>query len=99
MTTTTASGLRDSLAGIAIISGDRLQITDESRFRNELVDSLVFDAVFNHDEPLRDAARWLIWSASHALGCGSASIHQLYMAPGRGGVGATHFPLPAVHPP
>src|SRR3970282_3022037 len=97
MTTTSASGLRDSLAGIAIISGDRLQITDESRFRNELVDSLVFDAVFNHDEPLRDAARWLIWSASQALGCGSVTIHDLYMAPGRGGVGAHRFTVSAEH--
>src|SRR3990170_2943622 len=97
MTTTSASGLHDSLAGIATISGDRLQITDESRFRNELVDSLVFDAVFNPDEPLRDAARWLIWSASQALGCGSASIHDLYMARGRGEFGATDFTVPAIN--
>ena len=38
----------------------------------------------------RDAARWLIWSASQALGCGSASIHELYMARGRGRVPADH---------
>src|SRR3972149_9544994 len=97
MPTPSASGLHDSLAGIATISGDRLQITDESRFRNELVDSLVFDAVFNPDEPLRDAARWLIWSASQALGCGSASIHDLYRARGRGEFGATDFTVPAIN--
>jgi fructose/tagatose bisphosphate aldolase len=97
MTTTSASGLRDSLAGIATISGDRLQIIDESRFRTELVDSLVFDAVFNPDEALRDAARWLIWSASQTLGCGSASIHELYMARGRGEFAATDFTVPAIN--
>ena len=97
MTTTNASGLRDSLAGIATISGDRLQIIDESRFRDELVDSLVFDAVFNPDEELRDAARWLIWSGSQALGCGSASIHELYMARGRAEFAATDFTVPAIN--
>ena len=43
---------------------------------------------------LRDAARWVIWSASQALGCGSASIHELYRARGRGEVPATAFTVP-----
>jgi fructose/tagatose bisphosphate aldolase len=97
MTTQTASALRDSLSGIAEIRGERLHVLDESRFRNELVDTLVFDAVFNPDPQLRDGARWLIWSGSQALGCGSSSIHELYMARGRGEFGATAFSVPAMN--
>ncbi|MGH2427621.1 MAG: class II fructose-bisphosphate aldolase [Candidatus Limnocylindria bacterium] len=85
------------LEGIARISGDRLEITDEARFREELTDELVFEAVFNADETVRDAVRWVIWAASQELGCGSASIHDLYLARGRGEVDATGFTVPAIN--
>ena len=39
----------------------------------------------------------MIWSASQALGCGSASIHDLYRARGRGEVPATGFTVPAIN--
>ena len=39
----------------------------------------------------------MIWSASQALGCGSASIHELYRARGRGEVDATRFTVPAIN--
>ena len=61
------------------------------------MDDLVFEAVFNEDAALRDAARWVIWSASQALGCGSASIHELYRARGRGEVPAAAFTVPAIN--
>src|SRR6187551_3377350 len=72
----TDTDLRARLAGVAEIGPSGLT---------------VFDAVFNEDDGLRDAARWVIWSASQALGCGSASIHELYRARGRGQVPATAF--------
>ena len=89
--------LRARLQGIATIDGDRLSMTDADRFRTELVDDLVFAAVFEEDEAVREAARWAIWSASQALGCGSASIHELYMARGRGEFGPTDFTVPAIN--
>ena len=89
--------LRARLAGIATIDGDRLTVTDADRFRSELVDDLVFEAVFNEDHDQREAARWVIWSASQALGCGSASIHDLYMARGRGEFEPTAFTVPAIN--
>ncbi len=97
MTIANAQDLVASLDGIARIQGSRLLVDDEPRLRGELVDDLVFDAVFNPDEALRDAARWLIWSASQALGCGSASIHELYMARGRGEFPAATFTVPAIN--
>jgi len=97
MTFTSADELRARLDGIATLTGERLLLDDETRFRDELVDELVFDAVFNDDPALRDACRWLIWSASQELGCRSASIHELYMARGRGDFDPTGFSVPAIN--
>ncbi len=85
------------LDGIATIDGDHLTVTDADRFRSDLVDDLAFEAVFNEDAAQREAVRWVIWSASQALGCGSASIHELYMARGGGEFEATAFTVPAVN--
>src|SRR6187431_2087468 len=97
MTTASAPDLLAGLDGIARIHGSRLLVDDPVRMRGEVVDRLVDDAVFNPDESMREAARWLIWSASQALGCGSASIHELYMARGRGEFPATKFTVPAIN--
>jgi fructose/tagatose bisphosphate aldolase len=97
MTTTSADALVGRLEGIARIVGDRLEIDDPARLRNELIDDLVREAVFAPDEAQRDAARWLIWAASQALGCGSASIHDLYLARGRGAFEPTAFTVPAIN--
>jgi fructose/tagatose bisphosphate aldolase len=97
MTVASADDLLAGLDGIARIQGTRLVVDDATRLRGEAIDELVDDAVFNADEGIRDAARWLIWSASQALGCGSASIHELYMARGRGEFAATKFTVPAIN--
>ena len=93
----TDTDLRARLTGVATITGSGLEVHDQARLRGELMDELVFEAVFNADVALRDAARWIIWSASQALGCGSASIHELYRARGRGDVPATGFTVPAIN--
>jgi fructose/tagatose bisphosphate aldolase len=85
------------LQGVARIDGDRLQVDDERAMRGELMDALAFDAVFSADEGLRDACRWIIWSASQALGCGSSSIHELYLARGRGEFPPDGFTVPAIN--
>jgi fructose/tagatose bisphosphate aldolase len=97
MTSASAPELLAGLEGIARIKGSRLLIDDAPRLRDEAIDQLVEDAVFNADDAVRDAARWLIWSASQALGCGSASIHELYMGRGRGEFPATSFTVPAIN--
>ncbi|MGQ0609075.1 MAG: class II fructose-bisphosphate aldolase [Chloroflexota bacterium] len=97
MQISTADDLRGRLDGIATITAAGLDILDEQRLRDELIDELVFESVFNPDAALRDAARWVIWSASQALGCGSASIHELYRARGRGEFDPTEFTVPAIN--
>ena len=97
MTSASADDLLARLDGTARIEGSRLTVTDPARFRREAIERLVDDAVFNPDQALRDGARWLIWSASQALGCGSASIHELYLARGRGEFSPTRFTVPAIN--
>jgi fructose/tagatose bisphosphate aldolase len=97
MTIATADDLRARLAGVATITEAGLDISDERRFRTEMVDELVFEAVFATDASVRDAARWVIWTASQTLGCGSASIHDLYRARGRGEFDQTRFTVPAIN--
>ena len=97
MSIATDTDLRARLEGVATISSAGLEVHDERVLRGELMDELVFEAVFNPDEALRDAARWVIWSASQALGCGSASIHELYRARGRGVFDPTGFTVPAIN--
>jgi fructose/tagatose bisphosphate aldolase len=97
MQITTVDDLRARLEGVATITEAGIEVVDERRLREELVDDLVFAAVFNADEQLRDACRWIIWSASQAIGCGSASIHELYVARGSGEVEPTAFTVPAIN--
>ncbi len=87
--------LRSHLSSAARLDGDRLDVLDDHRFREDVVDDLVFTAVFATDDGVRDAARWLIWTASQELGCPSASIHELYMARGRGEFDG--FTVPAIN--
>ncbi|HEY8170864.1 MAG TPA: class II fructose-bisphosphate aldolase [Candidatus Limnocylindria bacterium] len=97
MTIATIDDLRGSLSSVATISDVGLDVHDEVALRGELMDDIVLAAVFGADADVRDAARWVIWSASQALGCGSASIHDLYRARGRGEVPPTAFTVPAIN--
>jgi hypothetical protein len=97
MTFTSAETLWGSLEGIARLNGDRFEVLEPGRLRGATIDRLAFEGVFNPDEGLRDGARWLIWSASQALGCGAASIHELYMARGRDEFSPTRFTVPAIN--
>lgn len=97
MTFATADALRDALAPAARVGPTSLEISDPTPFRGALTDALVHDAVFHPDPDLRDTSRWVIWSASQALACGSSSIHELYAARGRGEFGATDFTVPAIN--
>jgi len=74
--------LFDSLSGAVRVDGGDIEIADNAVLR-EKVDDLVYIAVFG-EELVRDTARWLIWEIGHDLGINLASIHELYMAAGRG---------------
>ncbi len=96
MSIATIADLRSRLAPVATLNGDGIEVLNEDALRGQLMDELAFAAVFA-DEPVRDAARWTIWAASQAVGCGSASIHELYRARGRGEIPPTSFTVPAIN--
>ena len=96
MSIATPADLPARLDGVATIADDGLTVHDEGRLRGELMDELAAAAVFGEPE-VREAARWVIWAASQAIGCPSASIHELYMARGRGEFDATRFTVPAIN--
>jgi len=97
MTAASLEEMRAELATAATIGPDGLLVTQPAAFRGPLTDRLVRDAVFHADPAFRDAQRWVIWAASQALGCGSASIQELYAARGRGEIAPTAFTVPAIN--
>ncbi len=93
-----AASARDVLARldrVVSLDGDRLTVLDEDRLRRDGIRDLAWTAAFSDDEAAVEAARWLIWELSQALGARSASIHELYMARARGEVQG--FTVPAVN--
>ncbi|HUG47575.1 MAG TPA: class II fructose-bisphosphate aldolase [Candidatus Limnocylindria bacterium] len=83
--------LEDSLH----LDDGRLEIDDEAAFRGRGVRQAIWSATFSEERDVIEAARWLIWQASQALGAPSWSIQDLYMARGRGELGG--FTVPAVN--
>lgn len=90
-----AGELLACLSGIARIDGDRLVVDDIPAFRDGGIRDVIWSATFSSDPAAVEAARWIVWEASQELGAPSASIHELYMARGRGEVGG--FTVPAIN--
>jgi len=75
--------------------GGDIRILDEVKLKNELIDNLIYTAVFSPDKATREAASWLIRRSAAAMGIWSASIQPLYQAMGRGEI--TGFTVPAIN--
>ncbi len=88
------AALLGALDGVLAVRGEQIAVLDESALAGEATDRLVYSAVFGSDE-VREAARWLIWSAAQAVGLYPASIHELYTAAGRGEY--AHTTTPAIN--
>ncbi len=69
-------------------------VHDEKALMSPKMDALVRVAVFG-DEAQRDNARWLIWEIGQLTGVVPSSIHELYLARGRGGTGG--YTVPAMN--
>jgi fructose/tagatose bisphosphate aldolase len=91
----TATELREALLLSRTVRFDGgVVVTDPARFRAEMLDALVWTAVFAPGDA-RDAARHAIREAAESLGILPASILPLYKARGRGEVGG--FTVPAIN--
>src|SRR5262252_6681242 len=91
----TPEALREAvrLSGCARFDGG-LKVTNPQRFRTDLIDALVWTAVFGPGAA-KDAARHAIREAAESLGILPASILPLYRARGKGEVSG--FTVPAIN--
>src|SRR5207253_10871757 len=72
----------------------KVSVRNESALKSEKMDAIVRAAVFGSNDE-KEYARWLVWEIGQAVGVRPASIHELYMARGRG---ETHgFTVPAIN--
>lgn len=72
----------------------RVVIRDESALAGPAMDELVHAAVFGEGTS-RARARWMIWEIGQLVGVRPASIHDLYIARGRGETGG--YTVPAIN--
>jgi hypothetical protein len=92
---TDSNSLKERISGILAIDGHTVKVLDEGALRNEVIDDLIYTAVFSTDSETKDAARWLIQRAGAALGIVSSSIQSFYDAMGEKEV--TGFTVPAIN--
>lgn len=86
-------GMNGTLADCLTVTGNRPRLRDAAAVRAH-IDELVRLAVFGAEEE-KALARYAIHAAAPELGVVPASIHELYMARGRGEVAG--FTVPAVN--
>ncbi|HJP59112.1 MAG TPA: aldolase, partial [Gemmatimonadaceae bacterium] len=78
---------------VTVLDG-KVTVHDEGAIATAAMDKLAYTAVFG-DQDDRDDARWLIWEIGQSVGVRAASIHDLYLARGRGKCGG--FTVPAMN--
>ena len=87
--------LIDTLNGALRLGADGgVEVADEAALR-EHVDVLAHASAFGEPEA-QAAARWLLWEAGRSMGIVPTSIHELYVARGRGET-PTNFTVPAIN--
>src|SRR3954465_13669683 len=87
--------LTDAVKPAATVLSDRVSVTNAAAVTSDLVDRLAWTAAFGTDAGLKGTARWVIRSLAAAAGIRTASIHDLYLAMGRGDVRG--FTVPAIN--
>ena len=80
--------------GAVARAGEGVEILDDAALQGPAMDTLVRQAVFG-GAGRQAAARWLLWELGQAAGVRPASIHDLYVARGRGECGG--FTVPAIN--
>jgi fructose-bisphosphate aldolase class II len=89
--------IRDAVGlyrGAVALGPGGVEVRDPAKLRSTPTDRLAWRAVFGTAEE-REAARWLLWELGQATGARPASIHELYLARGRGECGG--FTVPAIN--
>jgi fructose-bisphosphate aldolase class II len=82
------------MKGAVTVDNGKISIDDEAGISSPQMDALAYSAVFG-DQDTKDNARWLIWEIGQAIGVVPSSIHDLYLARGRGETGG--YTVPAIN--
>jgi fructose/tagatose bisphosphate aldolase len=80
-------------SAVSVLDG-RVTVKDETALQSDRMDRLARAAVFGSQDE-REYARWLLWEIGQSVGVQPASIHDLYMARGRGEIRG--FTVPAIN--
>ncbi|MEK7765523.1 MAG: aldolase, partial [bacterium] len=73
-----------------------MKVLDWQKVRQQAADTLAWTAAFSASAEAKAYAAWLIRKLAHAAGNGPASIHEVYLARGRGEL-PTSFTVPAIN--
>src|SRR6478752_7332064 len=87
--------MSDAVKPAATVLTDRIRVADAGAVGGDTIDKLAWTAAFGADAELKGTARWIIRSLGAAAGVRPASIHDLYLAVGRGDTGG--FTVPAIN--
>lgn len=80
---------------IEIHLSGKINVLNEAQFRNEKLDCLVYNSVFNENNDLKNISRWIIRQSGCSLGIIPASIQGLYERMGKGEYSG--FTVPAIN--
>jgi fructose-bisphosphate aldolase, class II len=78
---------------VSVLDG-KVTVRNEAALKSDRMDALVRAAVFGEKDE-KEHARWLLWEIGQAVGVQPASIHDLYLARGRGEIKG--FTVPAIN--
>jgi fructose-bisphosphate aldolase class II len=85
----------NSLFGSAVsVENGKVAVKDPAALKTDKMDRLVRSAVFGSNDE-KEYARWLLWEIGQAVGVQPSSIHDLYIARGRGE--CRGFTVPAIN--
>ncbi|MFH1898614.1 MAG: class II fructose-bisphosphate aldolase [Candidatus Desantisbacteria bacterium] len=87
--------IKNALSGRVKIRKDGVDMLEGITFQERLIDALVYSAVFNDDQDVKNACEWIIWETGIELGVYAASISELYKAKGKGEI--PHKTIPAIN--
>ncbi len=83
---TSEDQLKEIVHSVVECDGESISIKDEKKLRETVIDDLIYTAVFAKEESLKEKAKKLIRKIANEFGAIPSSIHEFYMAMGRGEV-------------
>ena len=87
--------LKAIVSGTVTITNGEVVIENEDALRGGVIDDLIYTAVFSDSSVVREEAKVLIREIANEFGAVASSIHDLYMAMGRGET--KNFTTPAIN--